>query len=209
MTTTTKPSLNQLTTQDLFDMINALASRYYGTYGRKNKNSSMISIEDLAAQGSLAATTAYSSFNPALATNPDLITAFRTHAYPYIKNAMLTYCKKFSHPLSISEKSARDEWGNVTSIGIIHIDQTYADSEDGQEQFDIPVGSGVEVLGYDAEEYFFAGFSDFERSLIKGYILDEYSLQELANQHKLSKSRVGEIIRNLTDRMKCRAECYE
>lgn len=198
-----KPPLETLFTPDLFDLINATASQLYGTYGKRNPHSTMITQEDLASQGCLGATTAYESFDPALGYNRDVTLAFRTYAFPYIRNAMMTYCRKFSHTLSISEKAAREELHAITSIGVVHIDQF----DDGEE-FDVPVGSGVEISP-DVDDYFLAGFSLFERKLVKDHIIGGYSLQELSERHNISKSRAGKIIAGLTDRMRERAEDYD
>jgi RNA polymerase sigma factor (sigma-70 family) len=200
--TTEDPSLETLFDQNLQNFINAIAFRFYNTYGRGKSNSSMISQEDLANEGCLGATTAYRSFDPSLGYTDNIFQSFRTHAYPYIKNAMLTYCRKFGHSLSISEKAARDELGLLINIGVVHIDQFGDD-----EEFDIPAGSGIDV-SQDVDEYFLAGFTELECILIKDYMIDGYSLQELSDRHNISKSRAGEIIRGLTARMQTRAEDY-
>lgn len=197
-----KPSLDALLNQNLHDMVNCLASQFYGTYGKRNIHSVMISQEDLALEGYVGVTIAYRSFNAGLGHTDDVVRSFRTHAYPYIKNAMLTYCRKFGHSLSISEKAARDDLGVIINIGVIHIDQFDEDKE-----FDIPVGSGVEI-SQDVDEYFLAGFTKFERNLVKDHMIDGCSLQELSNEHGVSKSRAAEIIRKLTNRMRTRAENY-
>jgi RNA polymerase sigma factor (sigma-70 family) len=201
-TTTEKLPLDALLNQDLHDMINSLASQFYGVHGKRNIHSVMISQEDLALEGYVGATIAYRSFDPDLGHTDDVAQSFRTHAYPYIKNAMLTYCRKFGHSLSISEKAARDDLGAIINIGVIHIDQFDEDKE-----FDIPIGSGVEI-SQDVDEYFLAGFTEFERNLVKDHMIDGYSLQELSDKYGVSKSRAGEIIRKLTDRMRIRAENY-
>ncbi len=197
-----KPSLDALLDQNLHDMVNCVASQFYGAYGKRNIHSVMISQEDLALEGYVGVTIAYRSFNTGLGHTNDVIQSFRTHAFPYIKNAMLTYCRKFGHSLSISEKAERDDLGSIIRIGVVHIDQF-----DDDKEFDIPVGSGVEI-SQDVDEYFLAGFTKFERDLVKDHMIDGYSLQELSNRHSISKSRAGEIIRKLTDRMKTRAENY-
>jgi RNA polymerase sigma factor (sigma-70 family) len=190
-----KKPLEELLDSDTNDMIKCLASKYRTKYSRYN-NSSMISQGDLVSEGYIGATVAYQTFDPTKAS-------FRTYAFPYIINAMLTYCRKFSHALSISERSAREDFPMIAGISVIHIDQYDDDTE-----FDIPVGSGVETT-QDVDEYFLIGFNDFERELIKEYMLDEYSLQDLAIRHNMSKSRIGEIMRGLTDRMKMRAQNYD
>lgn len=197
-TTTEKTPLEVLFDKNLQDLINAMASTFY----RGKSHSAMISQEDLANEGCLGATIAYESFDVSLGRTNNVAQSFRTHAYPYIKNAMLTYCRKFGHSLSISEKAARDELGLLINIGVVHIDQFGDD-----EEFDIPVGSGVNV-SQDVDEYFLVGFSEFERILIKDNIIDGYSLKDLSDRYHISKSRAGEIIRGLTERMKIRAEDY-
>lgn len=201
--TTEKPSLDILLDQNLSNLINCTASQFFGKYGKHNSNSAMITQEDLAQQGFFGAMTAYESFDPSLGYDDNVIPWFRAHAYPYIKNSMLTYCRKFAHSLSISEKAARDDWGSMVEIGVVHIDQF-----DDDEEFDVPVGSGVEV-SQDVDEYFLAGFTQLERDLVKDHMIDGYSLQELSDRHRISKSRAGEIIRGLADRMKAKAESYE
>ena len=201
--TTEKPSLDTLLDQDLNNLINCTASVFFGKFGKHNPNSAMITQEDLAQQGFFGVMTAYASFDLSLGYDDNVIPWFRSHAYPYIKNAMLTYCRKFSHSLSISEKAARDDWRSMINIGVVHIDQFNDD-----EEFDVPVGSGVEV-SQDVDEYFLAGFTQLERELVKDHMIEGYSLQELADRHRISKSRAGEIIRGLTDRMRVRAENYE
>ena len=133
----------------------------------------------------------------------DIAKSFRTHCYPYIKNAMQTYCRKFGHALSISEKAARNEFKDIISIGVVHMDQM-----DEDEDFDLPVGSGVEI-SHDVDNYLLAGFSEFERNLIKDNMIDGYSLQEISERYSLSKSRAGEILRGLTERMRIRAQNYD
>jgi len=133
--TTEKPSLDILLDQNLNNLINCTASQFFGKFGKYNPNSVMITQEDLAQQGFFGAMTAYESFDPSLGYDDNIIPWFRSYAYPYIKNAMLTYCRKFSHSLSISEKAARDDWGSMINIGVVHIDQFNDD-----EEFDVPIG---------------------------------------------------------------------
>lgn len=198
--TIAKPALEVLLDTDLQDLIECLASNYYRNYGRR-AHSSMITQEDLAREGFVAVVAAYRSFNPGLASN-NLHRSFRTFVFPYINNAMNTYCRRFAHTLSISEKAARFGFQDMININVIHMDQLDEDSE-----FDVPVGSGIET-SHDIDEYFFAGFSDFERTLAKERFLDGYTLLEVANRNGLSKSRAGEILRGLTERIKIKAENY-
>jgi hypothetical protein len=198
-----KPSLEILLTTDLINLINRTASQFYRIHGKKSIHSAMITQEDLAQQGFYATIVAYDSFNPDLCVNDDLAIAFRTHAFLYIRDAMSTYCRKFGHTLSISNHAARDNGlSAMMDIGVIHIDQFEND-----EEFDIPIGSGVDT-SQDLDDYFFAGFSALERDLVKDHMIDGYSLQELSIRHKISKSRAGEIIRKLTERMRIRAQQY-
>jgi RNA polymerase sigma factor (sigma-70 family) len=205
-TVTEKPSLDALLNQDLHDLINAIAFRFFAVYGKNNQHSSMISQEDLAQQGFFGVMTAYESFDPFRGYDDNLIPWFRSHAYPYIRNAMLTYCRKFSHPLSISEKAARIDWGEVAGVGVLHIDSLPQHNE--HNGFDIPMGSGMDALEQDIDDYFFVGFSQLERNLARDHLIDGYSLQEVSKRHRLSKSRASEIIRGLKARMRVRAEKY-
>jgi DNA-directed RNA polymerase specialized sigma subunit len=162
----------------------------------------MITQEDLALEGYVGITVAYKSFNPNLGNKNDLIKSFRTHAYRYITNMMMTYCRKFSHVLSISERSAREEIGVVNDIGIVRIDH-----ETNGVEFDIPVGSGVE-LNSDMEEYFFVGFSELERDLVRGHVIDGHTITKLSKDCDMTKSQVSKIIKSVMERMRGRAENY-
>ena len=197
-----KPALDVLLDQNLHDLVQCTASRFHSVYGKKAAHSVMLSQEDLAHEGYIGVTVAYGSFDPSRGHTDDTVKSFRTHCYPYIKNAMLTYCRKFGHSLSISEKAARDDFKDIISIGVVHMDQLPED-----EEFDLPVGSGSN-LTQDVDEYFLTGFNDLERNLIQDNIIDGYSLQEVANRYNLSKSRAGEILRGLMERMRARAENY-
>lgn len=200
---TEKPSLEILLDQNLNDLINCTASQFFMKYGKCSIHSAMITQEDLALEGFMGATLAYESFDPSLGYTDDIVRSFRTHAFPYIKNRMLVYCRKFGHSLSISEKAAREDWRAMIDVGVVHIDQF----ENDDHEFDVPVGSGVEV-SQDVDEYFLIGFSRLERDLVKDHMIEGYSLQECSDRHRISKSRAGEIIRGLTDRMRERAENY-
>jgi len=198
-----KPSLDVLLTQDLHDLVQCTASRYFGFYGRKATHSVMIAQENLAQEGYVAVMVAYESFDPLKASSKDMVRAFRTHAFPYIKNAMLVYCRKFCHTLSISDKDARYDFDKMVSVGVVHMDQL-----DEDEEFDLPVGSGVEV-SQDVDDYFLVGFSDFERKIVRDHIINGYSLQEVANIYGISKSRAREVVDSLKRRMRSRIEGYD
>jgi RNA polymerase sigma factor (sigma-70 family) len=197
-----KPTLDVLLDHNLHDLVQSMASKFNKSYGKRGIYSTMITHEDLATEGYVGVTVAYPSFNPDLGASDNVAQSFRTYAYPYIKSAMQTYCKKFSHALSISEKAARLHFQDITEIGTIYIDQL-----EENEEFDIPVASGIK-FDSDIEDYLFIGFTNFERELMRDHIICDYSLQEVARRHGLSKSRVGEIVRDLTQRMKGRAEKY-
>ena len=204
--TATLPSLDALLDQDLHDLINCMATRFNQAYN-KYTYSAMISHEDLALEGYMGATLAYQSFDPMLCYTTNIVKSFRTHAFPYIKNAILTYCQKFSHQLSISQKCARDDWDTLIKIGVVHIDRQYGLNSD--MQFDIPIGSGVDFVQQDIEDYFLVGFSELERNLVKDYIIDGYSLQELSDRYDICKTTVRKMITRLTERMRGRAIDYE
>ena len=202
-----KPSLDALHDQDLHDLINATAYNFYAAYSKHSSCSAMISQEDLALEGYVGITTAYVSFDPNFGyINNVAKVSFRTYAYPYMKNAMLTYCRKFSHSLSISEKSAREDWNDICNIGIIHIDDHQGSGDN--HTFDIPIGSGVDILEQDIDGYFLVGFTEFECNLVKDYLINGYSLTEVSSRNQISKSRASEIIRGLKERMQERAKRY-
>lgn len=193
MTTATKPALSTLLEDPNF--IQTVKNLAYGFYSKYGYNP-MISMEDLENEGMLAASVAYNSFNLAYECT------FKTHAYQYMRHAMNTYCRKFCHVLSISEKDTRNHLDEMLGVGILRIDQKQ-DSE--TDEFDIPVGSGVESY-YDIDEFFFTGFSLFERSLATDHLINDMSLQQLSRKYGVSKSRVGSIINGLKARMRTRIE---
>jgi RNA polymerase sigma factor (sigma-70 family) len=199
---TAQPPAEELFDKDLADMVNGMATGYFRKYGR-HSSSVMITIDDLETEGYVGATVAYQTFDRHLGATTNYIQSFRTYAYPYIKAAMNAYCRRYSHVLSISERDSRDNMSSINSIQVVHIDHQTEDSEG----FDIPVGSGVEA-SQEVSEYLFAGLSKLEVDLVKGHIINEHSLQELADEYGLSKSRAGEIIRAAKDKMKERVEDY-
>ena len=192
-----KPPLEELLDDDMKDMINAMAARIMAPFANK-PHSSMISHGDVVSEGYIGVMRAYNAFDPNGGA------AFKTFAFTPIRNAMLAYCRKFSHTLTISEKAARDDMGQLNGIGVVHIDQL--DTGEG-EGFDIPIGSGVEVSG-DVDEYFFRGFTELEAALARDHLMEGFSLQEVANRHDLSKTRAREIIQGLKARMQERANRY-
>lgn len=197
-----KPALEVLLDDNLHNLIQCTAYNFRRVYHKCSSHSVMVTQEDLTLEGYAAVTVAYQSFDPNLGHTTDVAQSFRTHVYPYVRAAMQTYCRKFGHSLSISEKAARDDFGDILSIGIIHMDQLDEDTE-----FDIPIGSGVKI-SEDVDEYFMRGFSELERALIRDYMIDDYSLEEVSQRHGLSKSRAREIIHGLRERMKVRAKDY-
>lgn len=183
-----KPTLEQLLDDTSFNnTVRNLAYSFYGKFG----SNPMVSMEDLINEGLLAAATAYTSFDH---TRGYL---FKTHAFPYVKHAMQTYCRKFCHVLSISEKESRNHLDEMLGVGILRIDQKH-DNE--SSDFDIPIGSGVDISTVD--EYFFIGFSAFEKRLAQDYFLNDLSTRELAVKYGVSRSRVGSIVQDLTRRMR-------
>lgn len=185
-----KPTLEQLLDDTSFKTtVRNLAYKFYRKFG----SNPMVSIEDLTNEGFLAAATAYISFDH---TRGFLL---KTHAYPYMKYAMQTYCRKFCHVLSISEKEARVHLDDMLNVGVLRIDQK---QDDENSDFDIPVGSGVDISN--VGEYFFIGFSAFEKRLAQDYFLNDLSTRELSLKYNVSRSRVGSIIQDLTRRMRDR-----
>ena len=193
--TTEKEPLKNLLNKDLNEMVASLATTFYNMYGKSDRGS-LIDRHDLESEGFLASAIAYDSFDPTLGK-------FSTWAFPYIKNAMTNFCLKFRHPLSISANAARTDITALMDIGVLHLNWP---DEDGHD-FDIPVASGVDQAS-ETIEFFFKGFSDFEQELLKEHLLDDYSLQEIAFKHGMSKSHVRVLIKRLQARMKARAVDY-
>lgn len=199
---TTKPLAEELFDQDLADMISGMATGNFRKYGRHGSGI-MVTVNDLKDEGYLAAIVAYQTFDHRLGATSNYMQSFRTYAYRYIKTAMSAYCRRYNHVLSISERDSRDHMDVINDIQVIHIDHQ-TENSDG---FDIPVGSGVEAP-QEVSDHLFVGLSTLETNLIKGHIIDECSLQELAVQYGLSKSRAGELIREAKNKMKERGRDY-
>ncbi len=195
---TSKPSLEELLDDKLMGIAEGMAKVLVVKYGRYNAQA-LITVDDLRDEALLAAATAYASYDPSRGA------LFSTYVYPYMRHAMQTYCKKFGHVLTISEKDSRDFMAEINGISVLRIDQCVANT-DGEE-FDIPVGSGAKC-SLDVDDFLLRGFNTLERNIIKDHYIDEYSLREIAMRHKISKPRVGVMIRDLKDRMKERAERY-
>jgi len=195
---TSKPSLEELLDEKLMGIATGMAKNLVVRYGRYNAQA-LITVDDLRDEALLAAATAYASYDPTRGA------MFITYVYPYMRHAMHTYCKKFGHVLTISEKDSRDFMEEINGIGVLRIDQRVVNT-DGEE-FDIPVGSGAKC-SLDVDDFFLRGFNTLEREIIKDHYLGEYSLREIAIRHRISKPRVGAMIRDLTDRMKERAGRY-
>lgn len=188
----TKPELDSLLDKNLDNLIQGLAHKYFWRHG-KNQSTSIVSQKDLVSEGYLGAIVAYESFDTAFNTK------FSTHAYPYIVNAMSAYCRKFGHPLSISEKSARTDLEALSGIKTTHIDQL--------EEFDVP-SSGME-LPPEIDKELLLGLSQLESDLLLDHVVMGYSLAELGQIYKMSKSRAGEMIRSSKQRIRERIKNYE
>jgi RNA polymerase sigma factor (sigma-70 family) len=195
--TIVKPTLEQLVTDSGFKkMIEALAYRTIMQY-RSGNTSYLISKKDLVSEAIAAACAAYANFDPARG-------AWTTYTYLYALNAMQTYCKKFSHPLSISEKDARTNLPYLGSIGIMRIDQQIDNTDEGK--FDIPVGSGVEIVEEGVVDEYLRGFSHDSIAMLKEHILEGKTLYQIGIKYGMSKSKVYNIIHKMMDRVKERVE---
>lgn len=198
MTDQEKLSLEELVlNQDFQNLLKRTARRYAYKYS-KFSGSSSLEVDDLISEGFIAANTAYNSYDPKFGAT------FVTYAYPYIRHAMDSYCRRYCHVLTISEKESRDYLGDLINRSVLRIDQD--DSSDGNE-FDIPASSGLEVE-FDVDDYFFAGFSSFEKELARSNMIEGKTINELAVKYNISRSRIGVIIKELKDRMKEKAEEY-
>lgn len=209
-----KPSLESLISHPEFSkMTQNLANHFAKAFW----NSPMIEMADLLSEALLAATTAYTSFDMARHEYGDVNKLFRIFAYPYMKHAVQTYCNKFCHSLTISEKAARFDLKSMTEIGILRLDQvregTGQDNNGDAEVCEylnhdgLAVGSGVETH-IDIDEFFFAGFTQTEKELAREFMLNDLSIRELAVKYDISKSRIGSILNDLRDRMQERARKY-
>jgi RNA polymerase sigma factor (sigma-70 family) len=199
--TVEKPSLESLLSDKNFvNMVDTLSFKTLRSSYRFNEDHPIVSQQDLVSEGITAAISAYKNFDPAKG-------AWTSYTYMYVLNAMQTFCKKNCHQLSISEKESRNHLGDMTRIGVVRIDRKSGSDDD--QSFDIPVGSGVELGQHEFEEFYFRGFAPLEVAMFKEHILEDRTLQEIANKYGVSKSNVYMTIDKLTQRMRERVEYYE
>lgn len=196
-----KPTLESLVTnKDFVSMVKALAYKTIRASYRFSTEHPIVSQEDLISEGITAACNAYKNFDPSKG-------AWTSYTYMYVLNAMQTFWKKNCHQLSISEKESRDHLEDMTKINIVRIARE--DRDHGSINFDIPVGSGVEVGQDEFEEFYFRGFSPVDVAMFKEHVFEDKTLQEIAFKYKVSKSNVYTTIQKLSQRMKDRIEYYE
>ncbi len=202
--TVEKPTLEALiTNKDFVKMVETLSFKTLRSSYRFNSEHPIVSQQDLVSEGVTAACAVYKNFDPAKG-------AWTSYTYMYVLNAMQTFCKKNCHQLSISEKEARDHLGDMTNIGVIRIDRVNGHKDDGNHPaFDIPSASGVEYHHDEFEEFYFRGFAPLEVAMFKEHILEDKTLQEIANKYGVSKSNVYTTIDRLSKRMRERVEYYE
>lgn len=206
-----KPSLESLISHPGFSRtVQNLASEFIRTY----YNSQMIETADLLSEALLAATTAYQTFDHTRGVS------FKTYAYPYMRHAVQTYCNKFCHSLTISEKAARYDLKRMTEIGILRLDQSplqFDQDDSGSESTNttscdtrlcLPDAASGIYTKIDMDEFFFAGFSATERELAREFLLNDLSIRELSIKYDISKSRVGSILSDLRNRMQEKARQY-
>lgn len=197
-----KPTLESLlSSKEFTTMVDTLSYKTLRRSYRFNTEHPLVSQEDLISEGITSAIAVYKNFDPAKGT-------WCSYTYMYVLNAMCTFSKKNCHQLSISEKEARDHLGDMTNIGVVRISREDRD-HDGNGSFDIPVGSGVEVGENEFEEFYFRGFAQSEIDIFKDHILNDKTLQEIANKYDIAKSNVFMIIDKMSQRMRERVEYYE
>jgi len=198
-----KPTLESLIEDKNFKtMVETLSYKALRSSYRFAREHPIVSQQDLVSEGMAAACNAYKNFDPAKG-------AWTSYTYMYVLNAMQTFCKRNCHQLSISEKESRDHLAEMTSIGVVRIDQPRGASDDQERSIDIPVGSGVEVGENEFEEFYFRGFSPLEVSMFKEHVFEEKTLQEIARNYNVSKSSVYTTIDRLSKRMRERVAYYE
>lgn len=196
-----KLPLQTLVSEDSFQKTLMNLVNHYSTRYISRESNGVIDSSDLFNEAILGAATAYRTYDP----NRGVL--FKTYAYPYMKHLIESHCKRYCHSLTISEKASRDNLCDMTDVGLIYIDQLIDNEQYSENDFDIPVGSGVEYSD-DVNEYFFMGFSNFEKQIARDHMINNYSLAELAIKYSISKSRAGSIIKGLIERMKDRARRY-
>lgn len=197
-----KPSLEILIQDKNFlRMVHLLSDKVRRSSYRFAQSHPVVSRQDLISEGIAAACSAYKNFDPAKG-------AWNSYTYMYVRNAMQVFSKKFCHQLSISERDSREHLEEMTSIGVIRIDQMTYEKGDDETKFDIPGCSGVEVPEFN-EAFYFKGSSDLEISMFKDHIIEDKTLQEIAIKYKTSKSNVYNTIQRMSLRIKERVQVYE
>ena len=176
-------------------IVSNLVNRYSKKYHNRDKN-------DLASEAMLASIIAYRSYDDTYNTT------FSTYAYPYMKHAIETFCKKNCHILSISEKAARRDMPVLYGIKTIDIDNHYNDNDLEIGQLEIPVSSGINYLS-DTEDFFFSGLSILEKNIARDYFINELCMRQIATKYNISKSRTGSIISFILKKMRDKTERYE
>lgn len=198
-----KPSLESLLdNKDFKDMLNAVAYTALRSSYRFSQSHPIISKQDLVSEGIAAACSAYRNFDPAKG-------AWCSYVYMYIKNAMQTFCKKFCHSLSISEKESREYLGDMTKIGVTRIDAPLSDDQQSSDYLLPPSASGVDIHADDLDEFYLRGFQPIEITMFKEHLLEDRTLQDIANRHGVTKSTVNTTINMMYARIKERIEYYE
>lgn len=187
-----KPRLEDLLDDKskIMEQIRAMSYNFYKNYGC-NTARGIYSKEDLEREGILAVTRVYQKYDPSRGAE------FMTYAYPYIRNAMLSCCRRNSHALSISQRDSRKDMSTLNDINAISIE---AQEENGVV-FDIPVGSGYDYANETVEHYF-RGFSDLEQNILQDHLLNDLTLREISDKYNIKKCTARNIIVNGKDRIR-------
>ena len=195
-----KPALESLILDDEFqNTLKNLANHFIGRYSKFSTNGAMINRHDLISEGIASATTVYSEFDPSKGV------LFKTFAYPYCKHAMDSYCRRFSHPLTISEKASRRDLPTLHDVGILRIDQQIY-SEEGE--FDIPGSSGIES-SVEVYEFAFKGLSPIHKKIAFDRFVNDMTIDEIARRYEIPSSTVFTILKKSKQKIQNRMENYE
>lgn len=185
-----KPSLEVLLSDEQFiNLVNATVQKYAKTNMPSQKNG-MIDSSELFSEAMLAITKSYNTFDPTYGIK------FTTYAYNPMRNAILAYCRKFSHVLSIPEKESRTRLGELKNIPVVRLDDSPLDvpCESGQNTRDAKLGC----------DHILNGFNDFEKSVIVDRLVYEMPYSKIAEKNdictKLARNKFIDLFRIIKSR---------
>jgi hypothetical protein len=97
----------------------------------------------------------------------------------------------------------------MTKIGVIRIDTPLSGEDNTNELALPPSASGVDINRTDLDDFYLRGFQPMEITIFKEHLLEDRTLQDIANRYGITKSTVNTTINMMYSRIKERIEYYE